>query len=296
MSAARAERTPLNRVFAAYALISGFALFFPHRPANWPLLLVAHALAIAVLLGLGPFRQWGDLAHQRWPRATGFLADWLPLLLIPALYAELAILNLAVWDGHYFDPLIIGWEQALFGWQPSQELAGRWPWLWVSEPLHAAYLSYYLIIYLPPAVLYATGRTSAQRVATFVVMLTFFAHYLFFIYFPVQGPRYLFPAPDGDVASGPFYNLAHALLEAGSSRGAAFPSSHVGVSVAQTVIMIALLPRWVPALAVLTTGLALGAVYGGFHYAIDALVGGLLGIGIALLAQPIRKRLTGNAA
>lgn len=295
-SAARAERTPLNRLFAAYAVVSALALLFAHRPDNWPLLLLAHAVTIAFLLGLGPFRRLADLAHERWPRTTDFIADWFPLLLIPALYTELATLNLAVWDGRYFDDIIIAWEQALFGWQPSQELAGRWPWLWISEPLHAAYLSYYAIIYIPPIVLYAMGRKSAQRAATFAVMLTFFVHYLFFIYFPVQGPRYLFPPPDGEIAQGPFYNIAHALLEAGSSRGAAFPSSHVGVSVAQTVVMLAFLPRWVPALAVLTIGLALGAVYGGFHYATDALVGAVFGIVLALFAPALRKRLAGHAA
>jgi membrane-associated phospholipid phosphatase len=145
--------------------------------------------------------------------------------------------------------------------------------------LHFAYISYYLIIYGPFLLLYLRGQTTDHQRAAFTVMLTFFAHYVFFIYFPVQGPRYLFPPPSGEIAHGPMYNIAHQILEAGSSRGAAFPSSHVGVSFAQTAMAFVVLKRWAPLLAVLSTGLAVGAVYGGFHYATDA----VLGFGYAML-------------
>jgi hypothetical protein len=40
-----------------------------------------------------------------------------------------------------------------------------------------------------------------------------------------------------------------------------------------TLSALRYLPRLAPLLVVLTAGLAAGAVYGGFHYAIDALAG-----------------------
>jgi membrane-associated phospholipid phosphatase len=281
---------PLDRIFALYMAAAGLALVFPHRPATWPMLLVLHLIVIVIGWPLLSSSARLPSAVQRRMRAA---ADWAPLLLMPLLYAELATLNIAVHDGRYFDELIISWEQTLFGGQPSRAWAAGSPLLWLSEPLHAAYLSYYFIIFVPPVVLFCRGERERDhfRAGIFALMLTFFVHYLFFIYFPVQGPRYLFPAPGGELAHGTMYQLTHRLLEAGSSQGAAFPSSHVGVSVAQTLVVWRYLPRLAPVIGVLTAGLALGAIYGGFHYATDVVCGALLGALLFALAEPLRHRL-----
>jgi membrane-associated phospholipid phosphatase len=234
-----------------------------------------------------------DRARPRVRRITRHILDWSPLLLVPLLYKELAVLNTAVHGGAYFDDMIIGWEQALFGGQPSRDWAAAAPLLAISEPLHAAYLSYYFIIFVPPLVLFLRGRTAEFRAGVFALMLAFFTHYLFFIYFPVQGPRYLFPPPGGELAGGYFYQLAHRVLEVGSAQGAAFPSSHVGVSVAQTLVVWRYLPRLTPVFALLTLGLALGAIYGGFHYATDAVAGVMLGC-VAFAAAPGLARALGG--
>jgi membrane-associated phospholipid phosphatase len=281
----------MHRLFAGYLLVSATALFFPHRPPLWPLLLIVHVVLAMVVLRAAPLEPRLQLVEARFPRATALLGDWYPLLIMPLLYTELALLNVAVWNGRYFDPLIIGWEQTLFGGQPSMQLSRAFHFLPLSELLHGAYLSYYFIIYAPPLILYATGNREAQRTAVFAVMLTFFVHYLFFIFFPVQGPRYLFPAPDGDLARGPVYALTHRVLAAGSSRGAAFPSSHVAVAVTQSAFAFRLLPRWAPWLALMTLGLAVGAVYGGFHYATDAVAGLLLGLVLVAIAPRVRAAL-----
>jgi membrane-associated phospholipid phosphatase len=286
-----AERRGMHRLFAAYMLLSATALVFPHRPVSWQFLLLGHVLIASFALRAAAADKQISAISNEFPRAASVIGDWYPLLIMPLLYSELAGLNVSVWNGHYFDATIMQRETALFGGQPSAELARAWPNLIVSELLHAAYLSYYLIIFGPPLLLYLSGRRSAQREAVFALMLTFFVHYLFFIYFPVQGPRYLFPPPVADSARGPVYALAHQILETGSSRGAAFPSSHVGVSIAQAVIAFRLLPRLAPVILVLTLGLALGAVYGGFHYASDAVAGLLLGTILALLAKPVRHAL-----
>ncbi|HEX7120709.1 MAG TPA: phosphatase PAP2 family protein [Longimicrobiales bacterium] len=281
----------MDRLFALYMLVSAAALAFPHRGATWPVLLAAHLAAAALALGVPPFGGITRRVRERWPRAAAVAADWYPLVLIPLLYAELAPLNLSVWDGRYFDPLILGVEEAVFRGQPSRELAAAMPWLPLSEALHGAYLSYYFLIYGPPLILFLQGRRDAFRRVVFGLMLVFFAHYLFFIYFPVQGPRYLFPAPGGPIAAGPLYNLAHAVLEAGSSQGAAFPSSHVGVAFAQTALAMKTLPRLSPWLAILSTGLAVGAVYGGFHYATDAVAGLALGVLLVAAAPAVARVL-----
>src|SRR5690606_37794492 len=110
------------------------------------------------------------------------------------------------------------------------------------------------------------------------------------------GPRYLFPAPLGGIEGGVFYQLAHRVLETGSAQGSAFPSSHVGVSVAQTLCVARFMPRLAWPVGALTLGLAVGAVYGGFHYAIDAVIGAALGALVVLLAPRVQRLLERQGA
>ena len=277
----------MNRLFAAYLLLSGLALAGPYRPDAWPILLVAHVGAAAFLLA--PRRSPSDTTR---PAGIGaWLRDLHPLILLPLLYAELPLLNSSVWGGHYFDDLIIGWERALFGMQPAHDFAAAAPWPWLSEVLHAAYVSYYLIIYVPPLLIgWRVGRP-ALRDAVFTLSLVFFAHYLVFVWFPVEGPFYRIAGPPADVQGLPMYSLARAILDAGASRGAAFPSSHVGVSVAASIVCWRWLKPVAPVVTLLAVGLAFGAVYGGYHYAIDAIAGAAFGGALALAAPRLRARL-----
>ncbi len=290
----RGRPRPVDLLFAAYLAAAGVALVFPHRPPTWPVWAAFHLFGILFALRIGPFGRGLARMGKAFPRASRFTADWYPLLLIPVLYSELAVLNVAVWNGRYFDPLILTAEHAVFGGYPSHDLAARFTWKALSEWLHASYLSYYLLIYGPPLILYSRGRRPAFLKSVFALMLAFFVHYLFFVYFPVQGPRYLFPTPVAASARGPAWALAHRILESGSSRGAAFPSSHVGVSAAQCVNVALYLPAFLSVAAVLTAGLALGAVYGGFHYAVDASTGLLLGLAAAGVAPRLYRRLRGE--
>jgi len=293
-------RTDSDRILAAYAILSGLALFFPYRPSFWPVLVLAHAALVALALNAGRWRAAapgpsdrpvgaapsGALPGRGGHRIAAVLADWYPLIVIPLLYVELDLLNVSVWGGRYFDSVILGWEQAVFGLQPSLTFAAAAPYLLLSELLHASYLSYYAIIYVPPLVLYLRGDREAFLALLRPLVAGFLLHYLIFVYFPVQGPRFLFPSPGGAIAEGPLYQLTHFILETGSSAGAAFPSSHMAVATIQTIAAFRFLPRAAPIMLVATIGIGLGATYGGYHYAIDMIlgaVGGLL-IGFAFLA------------
>lgn len=284
VAAAAVGRGATNRLVAVYLLLAVPALLFPGRPASWPLVVLAH-LGFAALA----WRAGGDVDPEgRVPGGAAGALRWLaatyPLLLLPLFYGELPLLNRSVHGGAYFDELIVGWEFRLFGGQPSRDLAAAWPLAWLSEALHASYVSYYAIIYVPPLMLVLQRRLAELHEMVFTLMLVFFAHYLFFIYFPVQGPRYLAAAPVPEAAQGPVFALTHWLLEKGSSQGAAFPSSHAGVAIAQTVACVRALPRLAPVVALLTLGLCVGAVYGGFHYATDMVAGSALGLVLAVAA------------
>jgi membrane-associated phospholipid phosphatase len=209
------------------------------------------------------------------PTILRVVRDWTPLLAVPVLYAELPDLIFGA-GSRLHDQLIQTWEATLFGASPAHVAASRWPWPGLSELLHLGYLSYYSIIYVPPLWLYLRNERRQFEVTVSALAITFAICFAIFVFFPVAGPRYLWSAPPG-IPDGPIRRLALTLLAAGSSKGAAFPSSHVAVSVVQSLMML----RYRRSAGLLISSasllLAMGAVYGGFHYGVDVLAGAATG-------------------
>jgi membrane-associated phospholipid phosphatase len=214
------------------------------------------------------------------------VADWLPLLLVPLLYAELPYLMGA--GATFHDSAVQQWEAALFAGQPARALAAKLQHRALSEPLHLGYLSYYPIIYLPPLYFYSTGRREAFGRAVLASMLIYAGCFLTFTAFPVQGPRYLWGTP-ADVPDGPIRSLAQFILERGSSRGTAFPSSHAAIAVAQAVVTLRYARGLGVVVVIASLLLMVGAVYGGFHYAVDILAGAVVGLIVAVLVLARRQ-------
>ncbi|HYD53998.1 MAG TPA: phosphatase PAP2 family protein [Gemmatimonadaceae bacterium] len=272
-----AQRAPADP--ARPALVALFAYLLVLLPATlregralWALSL-AHAMGmVLVMLALHAHRGAGA---TRWARLL------VPLVALPLLYAELGAVIEVLHDGTR-DATVLRWERVLFD-EPARTLAARLPSLALSEVLHAGYLSYYPLIYLPPLLLAFRGRRHALGETVLALTLAYATCFLVFVAFPVEGPRYRFGAAPGAPA-GPFRDLARLLLEGGSSRGTAFPSSHVAVSLAQTLLALRHQRRVGVIAALCTVGVALGALYGGFHYAVDVLAGLVVGAAAALAA------------
>jgi membrane-associated phospholipid phosphatase len=239
------------------------------------LLSIGHAVAAVCLW-------WA----ARRPVSAGAFADWLPLLLVPLLYAELPYLMGAA--PVYHDAVVQRWEATLFGGQPARTLAGGLRYRWLSELLHLGYLSYYPVIYLPPLLLYLTGRREAFARAVLASMLVYSVCFLTFAVFPVQGPRYLWGTP-ASVPEGPIRSLARLILERGSSRGTAFPSSHAAIAAAQAIVTLPYARRLGIGVAIASLTLMIGAVYGGFHYAVDIIAGAAIGLVIGTAVLPWRR-------
>jgi membrane-associated phospholipid phosphatase len=272
--------------------------------AIWPgaLLVVYLAVAGAVLLaGWSRVRPGGVALHftvlaaiaaATWlPVVPRWLNRWAPLLALLFLYSELPMLIRAAGHTGFNDHFVMRWEDTLFGTQPARAWALSVPSRVLSELLHASYLAYYGIIFAVPAVLFLSRRDREFGEGVFALMLTFVACFSVYILFPVAGPRYLWgsAAPHGWAR-----DAAVQLLEARSSRGTAFPSSHVAVSVAQSILAIRYFGARGSVIAIVTLGLALGAVYGGFHYAIDVVAGAAVGACTALLGLAATKAMLGE--
>jgi membrane-associated phospholipid phosphatase len=271
---------PVDLLLAGYLMVVSVVAIVraPGLPNCW-WLLAAHALFGLLLYlltrpGLGPVGR--------------SIREIYPLLLLVALYSELDVLNgpggTTVYDG-----VVQRWELAIFGTQLSSEWWRAMPSRFWSAVLHAAYLSYYLIV-VAPAFYFAWRRNIvALRHFILVVMATFVVCYLVFIFFPVAGPYYVFPRPDPWFVDNFFARAVYDTLATGSSYGAAFPSSHVAAAVAATLSARRGSRRLGWNLAIPTVLLTVAVVYCQMHYGVDAIAGLLTGAGVTALVERLDR-------
>jgi len=94
---------------------------------GWEWLLAANALLAACAL-LAPLA-------RRAGKVGGFFADWYAVLLLPALYGEVGVLNVDI--GYHHDHAIQQLELAVFGSQVSYRWIREVPSVWLSWVLHS---------------------------------------------------------------------------------------------------------------------------------------------------------------
>jgi membrane-associated phospholipid phosphatase len=249
---------------SAYLILSGLVLVVTGHVAT----ALVHAVLLAVIA-------WAGTAKSRNAQRVFDLLP--PVIVIGLAYGEVASLVAAL-STTFRDTTVQQWDAALFGMRPAHELASRFPYVALSELLHAGYLSYYLVLSVPPLLLYARGRRAAFDQTILTLVVTWVVGCALFVAFPVAGPRFLWGSPPG-VPDGPFRRLSMSILAAGSVRGTAFPSLHMAASLSQTVMAWRWQPTW---LCLLVTAscllIGVGAVYAGYHYAIDMMAGAVLGV------------------
>jgi membrane-associated phospholipid phosphatase len=264
--------SPALRALRAYLVVAAIPVLVATTRGAPIWIAAVHASSLVVVW-------WLLRAARRVPMSSWW--ELTPLVALPLLYAELGPV-IATLHGAMRDPAILALESMIFG-TPSRTLAMQLPDRVVSELLHAGYLSYYPLIYGPPLVYLLRRQNASLRESVLALTLAYALCFVAFMIFPVEGPRYRW-GPAEAAPEGPVRDLARRLLRSGSSRGTAFPSSHVAVSVAQAIIAMRRAPRWGWIVALCAVGVAIGAVYGGFHYAIDVLAGVVLGVLCAITA------------
>lgn len=265
---------PVDRVTILYTLVSLSLLLF-HFGLQLP-------FSIVVLIGTTVVALLAPIARKH-GRAGRFFGEFYPVLLTIALYTEVGVYN---WKrGVSHDVLIQKWEHLIFRGQPSLEWATAWPNPVLSSILHLSYFSYYLIVIGIPVALWLSGRAESAIRTILLMMTTFYICYTSFRFFPVAGPRFLYFLPDVAAMHTPVASFVHKLVAGGSAWGTAFPSSHVAVAFVNAGTAFRGWRRLGIIAWILAVMLAIGTVYGQFHYAIDALAGAVVGLLILVLSS-----------
>lgn len=278
----------IDRVVLGYVVVVEAILLYLGLDGDapyWPSLAIAHAL-----LGVCA---WMASRARRAGAVGQFLGTFYALLLLPALYSAIGVINLH--EARTYDHLVLRFEDMVFGSQVSYRWIREFPNPVFSWLMHFCYLAYAGILYSAPLALWLSGRRDQARLAIHALLVTFFICYVTFVLFPVVGPRYLFElAHNAATDVGPA-RLTQWVLNQGDAWGTAFPSSHVAGALVATGMAYRGWRRLGLVLAPFSAGLVLAVVYGQFHYAVDALLGVVLA-GVILAAFSIREPNTVRVA
>jgi membrane-associated phospholipid phosphatase len=280
----------VEKVTLIYTLLTSILILYLFQGMDHPVqMLIERSMIVAVTFLL-------MFLYRLAPcKATAFIRILVQTSLLSYWYPDTFEFNRVFPN---LDHVFASVEQWCFGGQPSIWLCERFPQMWVSELLNMGYFFYYPMITLV-LVWYFLRRYDLFEKVSFVLVTSFFIYYLIYIFVPVAGPQFYFPAigfdrvahgifpaigdyfnhnhtllpgPEHNV-QGFFYNLVESSQQVGERPTAAFPSSHVGVS---TILMIMawrgsrwlflfLLPFYVL--------LCCATVYIQAHYVIDAITG-----------------------
>lgn len=209
------------------------------------------------------------------------------------------------------DYLFASIEQLFFNCQPAIIFCRAFPNDLISELFNMCYFLYYPLI-LIVMLYYFIRRFDLFEKVSFVLVTSFFIYYLIYIFIPVAGPQYYFPAigldqviqgvfpPIGDYFNtnqellpnpvgqdGFFYGLVEHSQQVGERPTAAFPSSHVGISTILMILAWRVNKKMFTLLLPIYIFLCGATVYIQAHYAIDVIAGLISAIIIYILASKI---------
>ena len=206
-------------------------------------------------------------------KAFQFVSLLIAYSFLGSIYKETSVLNTLFLNKQ--DDILINIDNFIFGFQPSLEFSKTINHWLFSELMFLGYFSYYL---MPLFVMFKLYKTSLVNHFGFVLITSFIIYYIIFILFPVEGPQFHFPSPENYIEAKGIFGKAVKLIQAmGEAPTAAFPSSHVGVSVVVLLWLNKYQKNLIKYILPFSVLLFFSTVYIKAHYAIDAVAGLLSG-------------------
>ena len=211
-----------------------------------------------------------------------------PIIISGYFYSETVFYNKFIWQN--LDQKLIDLDQHIFGFQPSLVFSEILSSKLFSELMYFGYFSFYLLIIGFVIIAYYKLKGQSEELI-FKFSAAMFLFYLFFGIFPSAGPQFYFSSPEKDLpVAFVFDKIMHFIQANAEQPTAAFPSSHVGVSI---IILILLRKRAIIFFKIAIPFvfiLILSTVYIKAHYAVDV-IGGIIIAPIILYLASVLYRL-----
>jgi membrane-associated phospholipid phosphatase len=260
-------------------------------------LMAAVYLAIALLALLFPLIE-SVLARlgSGIARIAGFLHTYYPEAFISLFFTDAILLSARAMGGYSHDDLFVRADQAIFGCQPSRELArALGSQAWINELMFGSYFAYFAFMALTIWIPYFKGDRREGERQMFVVAAVMAMACVWYVFFRVQGPKYWLPdlraAWYESFEGGLFVRLFQNSLARATLSGAAFPSTHVILTLTTLGLAYRNDKRFFALYLPVACLILLATVYIRAHYATDAL-GGIL---VAATLSPLCYKLGGKA-
>ncbi|MFJ1327726.1 phosphatase PAP2 family protein [Capnocytophaga canimorsus] len=264
-------------VLMSYLLLTGIvAVVFDPKIIITNRLIFIGLLCFALVLG------------RTFPKVKSIIHLILAYAFLGVIYKETAIIHPLFFSP--IDDFLMRLDAYLFGIQPALAFSVAFPQVWVSELLFLGYFSYYLI---PLIVIFSLRNESEVKINQFggVLITSFVIYYLIFILIPAVGPQFYWDYPENHIEAQGFFGKIVKIIQAnGEAPTAAFPSSHVGISVVILLWLYSHNRKLFFGILPFTTILIFSTVYIKAHYAVDVLAGLLSGILIYFITYGYYKR------
>lgn len=222
------------------------------------------------------------------PKIKNLISLILAYAFLGFAYKETALIHPLFFDP--IDPLLMQIDVFLFGFQPALEFSKLFSQPWFSELMFFGYFSYYLI---PIVIILSLYKQSSDKINELGVVLigSFVIYYILFIFVPAVGPQFYWTSGDNYITEqGVFGRIVKMIQAHGEAPTAAFPSSHVGISVILLCWLYANNKKLFFGILPFTIILVFSTIYIKAHYAIDVVAGLLSGLIIYSITNDYNKR------
>jgi len=261
---------PFDHIVLLYCWIIVILTVNYARPlSDYAGVIIFHLGMIALVAILAQF------ARSKNNRLVIFFRLLYPVIMMTFFYKFSGKLILTV-TPEFFDVDVVSLEKVILGFHPTIWLDNYLN-IVVTELLSAAYFSYYFLIPGLALVLFFDRRDREIRRFMTATCVIFFISYLIFIIYPVTGPRFFFADQYQNSIDGFIFRpLVQLVINNAAFKGGAMPSSHVAEAIMVMLFAIRNYRRKAYFLIAIVVGLALGTIYGRFHYLSDVFVGTIM--------------------
>ncbi len=228
--------------------------------------------------------------HSDKRRFIKFWRNIYPIVLLIFFYKETTMLVDLIYP-HRLDHIFLMLDEKIFGYQPSIEFSKAVPSRLFGEYMYFSYFSYYLIISLPPIIMYFKRDSEKFHKFIFTITLTFFFCYIYFVFCPAAGPQFTIPELMGNPPKGYlFYHIMRFIFEHFEIENGAFPSSHVAISFVIFLFFVRYFKSVSIIIGIIVAGLCASTIYIHAHYFVDVPAGLIVGLVFYIIAPYIETK------